>query len=135
MKSIQPLSRAKVRKNGNNLFFFFFFNFIKSCCRLLRCLCPGLLKAAPYFRWQVPWRDVSPASQDPKSHSLSQGAAIGFWDVSILACCGQFLSWYAIPSTSVAGSQHKTESQLLVTWRLLFCFFMRFLVDSRWSFK
>jgi hypothetical protein len=41
MKSIQLLSRAKVRRNGNNCFF------TKSCCGLLRCLHPGLLQAVP----------------------------------------------------------------------------------------
>jgi hypothetical protein len=46
MKSIQPLSRAKIRRNGNSCFF------TKSCCGLLRCLHPSLLQAVPYFRWR-----------------------------------------------------------------------------------
>jgi len=89
------LSWAKVRRNGNDQFF------SKSCCGLLRCLHPGHLRTASYFRWPVPWRDVSPASQGPRCHPTLQGAAAVFWDVSIPAYCWQSLSLYAVPSTQI----------------------------------
>jgi hypothetical protein len=72
--------------------------FIKSWLGLLRCLHLGLLQEFPYFRWQVPWRDMSPASQGSRHHSFLQEAATGFWDVSILAYCRQSLSLFAVPS-------------------------------------
>ena len=46
MKSIQPLSMAKIRRYGNNFFFFFFF-VTRSCLWLLRCLYPCLLQPVP----------------------------------------------------------------------------------------
>ena len=68
MKSIHPLSRAKVRRNN--------------CCYkelpLATEMSPFISKVPmwPCFRWRVPWRDVSPASWGPRHHSFLQGSAL-----------------------------------------------------------
>ena len=67
----------------------------KSCRGLLRSLLPGYCRQSLISEG---WRDVSPASQGPKHHPFLQGAASGYWDVSILARCWQSLSWYSVPS-------------------------------------
>lgn len=86
MKCIQPFSRTKIRRDGNNWF--------------LQRAATWDISILAYYRQSLISDGRSPEGcVSYFSGSQTQGAAAGFWDVSIWAYCRQFPSLYAVPSS------------------------------------
>jgi hypothetical protein len=82
MKSIQPLSRAKVRRSANNCFVvvvvLFCFVFYKELLWATEMSPSRPTAGSPLFQMAGPLEDVSPASQGPRHHPCLQGPAMDF---------------------------------------------------------
>ena len=107
MKSIQPLSRAKVRRNKTTTVFF-----TKSCHGLLRCLHPGLLKACPLFQMAGPLEGCVFCFSGSQTPSFSTRSCPG-----LLRCLHSGLL-QAVP-VIVCCHQQKHDSKIAVSLKSL----------------